>query len=353
MKTLKFAALAFSLLHLVVMSTMGVASPKVIRVGSAYGGGYGKPFSSGTIGIVHARGLLEQEFKKDGIKIDWFFFKGAGPATNEAIANSTLDFAAVGDLPSIVARASGIKTKLIAGMSLHGNVYIAVPSDSRAQTLEDLKGKKVALFRGTNAQLTWEKLLASKGLTEKDFRVFNLGTADAEAALASKDIDAAVYWNGLINLQALGTARIIYSTKNAPLDLSNTGALFVTDGFAKRNPDIVKRVVKVYVEAAQWGSEKKNRAELIKLLAKGGTPVASIKADIRGTSLALIHSPLLDDFLYHHYEDGVSFLKKRGLIRRTFDVKEWFDPSYLNAALKELNLEHYWKSKDANGNYQN
>ena len=52
--------------------------PDIIRIGSAYSAGYGKPYSTGILGIVHARGLLEEEFKNDGIKLNWYFFKGAG-----------------------------------------------------------------------------------------------------------------------------------------------------------------------------------------------------------------------------------------------------------------------------------
>lgn len=317
--------------------------PAVISIGSAYGGGYGKPFSAGTIGILHVKGLLEDEFQKDGIKIQWYFFKGAGPATNEAYANNTIDFAYQGDLPSIIGKAGGLKTKVIAAGSVRANVYVAVPYNSKITSIKELRGKKVGLSQGTNAQLTFDRILEANGLTEKDVKIYNLGPADGEAALSAGDIDAGFFWNGLLHLRTLGTAKIIYTTQNSPEDWKNSGALLVTEDFANKYPDIVRRVVKKYVEAAKWGSEEKNKDQFFKLLTKTGTPYSVIKEDAGSRILNDINNPLLDDFFYNHYKGGVNYAKEKSLIRKTFDVNNWIDKSYLNEALKELGLENYWQ----------
>jgi sulfonate transport system substrate-binding protein len=330
--------------------------PKVIRVGSAYGGGYGKPFSGGNIGIVHARGLLEEEFKKDGIKIDWYFFKGAGPATNEAIANDTLDFAYIGDLPSIVGKAGGLKTKLLAAGSVRSNIYILVPVDSSITSLKELKGKKFGIFRGINANLAFSRILETIGLTEKDLKLYNLQSADIEAALASKDIDAGL---GGLRLRDLGLVKVLFSTNpnlpgidsslKVPEQWKPTGALFVTEKFANEYPDIVKRVVRVYVEAAKWGSEEKNRDELFQLWAKVGTPLSIIKETNAGRTTKDINSPIIDEYYLTHYKDAIADSKEKKFIRNTFELDKWIDRTYLDAALKELGLENFWPQYDAEG----
>ncbi|MDD5465152.1 MAG: ABC transporter substrate-binding protein [Candidatus Omnitrophica bacterium] len=328
--------------------------PKVIRLGSAYGGGYGKPFSSGTIGIVHAKGLLEEEFKKDGVKIDWYFFKGAGPATNEAIANNTLDFGYIGDLPSIVGRAGGLKTKLLAAGSVRAEIYILIPADSPVTSIKELKGKKVGIFKGINSHLGITRILEANGLTEKDLKVYNLGTADIEAALASKDIDAG---GGGLRLRDLGLVKVLLSTNpvlpgidaslKVPIQWKPTGGLFVTEKFANEYPDIVKRVVRVYVEAAKWGSEEKNREEVFQLWSKVGTPLSQIKETNAGKTLKQLNTPLIDGFYVTHYKDALLYSKEHKFIRNTFDVDSWIDRSYLNAALKELGLENFWQPYEA------
>ncbi len=91
-------------------------APSVIRI--AYPGvGIGnRPAVSGNaVATMHLKGLLEQEFKADGIQIRWSFLRGAGPAVNELYANGLVDFSALGDLPSVIGRAGGLKTKELAG----------------------------------------------------------------------------------------------------------------------------------------------------------------------------------------------------------------------------------------------
>ena len=82
-------------LALVAASAAAFAqAPAVVRIGVATGG-VGTPPRTGssTVGLVHSQGLLEKEFAKDRIKVEWIFFKGAGPAVNEALVNKQLDFA--------------------------------------------------------------------------------------------------------------------------------------------------------------------------------------------------------------------------------------------------------------------
>jgi sulfonate transport system substrate-binding protein len=316
--------------------------PNIIRIGSAYSAGYGKPYGGGIIGIVHAKGLLEEEFKNDGIKFDWAFFKGAGPATNESLANNAIDFAYIGDLPAIVGRAGGLKTKFIAGGSKYTHVYIGVPADSKITSIKDLKGKRVGLFKGTNAHLTLARILEANNLKESDLRIYNLGIADIDAALKTKNIDAAVAWTNLLQLRSQGNAKIIYSTKQSPQDWRNTGGFYVTEKFANTYPDITKRIVKVYVQAARWASDEKNRNEVIAIAVKGGTPRAVVLEEIEGRTLRDVHDVLFDKNYVNHYASGIAFAKERGLIRNPFDVNTWIDRSYLDAALKELKLEGFW-----------
>jgi sulfonate transport system substrate-binding protein len=313
--------------------------PKVIRIGSAYGGGFGKPFSSGTIGIVHVKGLLEEEFKKDGIKFEWYFFKGAGPALNEAVANDSIDFGYVGDLPSIIGKAGGLKTKLVAAGSIKGNMYIAVPYDSEITKISDLKGKKVGVSRGTYSHLVFSKILDHYGLTEKDFKLYYLSIADNQTALASKDLDAGVIPSSVLALRTLGTVKIIYSTKKESVELRGAAGFVVTEKFANKYPDITKRVLKAYLKAAKWISDEKNREEVFQIWSKQGTPFAVYKEEYEGDLLKDRENPRFTDFYVEHYKDTVHFAKKRGWIKNEFDVDKWLDKELLEAALKEIGWE--------------
>lgn len=78
-----------------VTLTAQAAAPKVIRIAAPDLSAGATPSYGGQVDYLNANKLLEKEFAKDGIKIQWSFFKGAGPAINEAFANRQLDFAFV------------------------------------------------------------------------------------------------------------------------------------------------------------------------------------------------------------------------------------------------------------------
>src|SRR5690349_6454052 len=84
--------------------------PSVIRIGFPNAGTGGRPLGGGSYPHnAHHLRAIDEEFKADGIKIEWKFFPGAGPALNESFANGLVDFAfGHGDLPVIVGRSTGL-----------------------------------------------------------------------------------------------------------------------------------------------------------------------------------------------------------------------------------------------------
>ena len=323
--------------------------PSVIRIGSGGGSGLGKPYVSMTMGLIQQLGLIEEEFKKDNIKIEWNFYTGAGFAQNEAFANDTLDVGYQSNNSFIIGRANGLKIKALAATCRQNN-YIAVSADSPISTFLDLKGKKVGVQIGSWAYLFFLKALDKNGLTVKDVNVYNLAGADANAALLAGQIDATIGTTAVLDLRQRGLVKIIYSAKEGPASWLNVGMLVIPEKFIKAYPDTVRRIVKVWVKAAQWGSEEKNRERLFSLWSNGGTSVASFKEEYEGRDGKWINSPLNDDFLVAHTNQDIALFKEKKVIRRLFDENEWLDSSFLDQVLKDQGLEHYWTALDKDGN---
>lgn len=343
----RFIAIAIALAALGTTTGFAADYPKVVRIGQV-AGSFNKPVSTGAMGNVQANNLLDEEFKKEGIKFEFVYIRAAGPGIQEALANNALDFGQSGDLPSIAGRASGLKTRAIAG-SRGGNTYIAVPADSKIKTIKDIKGKKVGVNLGTYMHAALLKILKDNGLTEHDVKLVNLDNATVKVAIATKDVDVAFFGNDALTLRNSGIARIIGSTKNLPVWYQSTGELLVRDEFARKYPDIVKRFVKVFVKGSHLASQNKNAS--LKFNTRNGSALAQLKEDSEGVSALYSNSPKLDEQWLEHTQKSIALYKKHGLIRRTFDAeKEWIDRSFLDAALKELKLEHYWPDYDVNGN---
>ncbi len=335
---------------LAASAVYATSAPKVIRFGISTAG-IGNPprVSAGWISAAQTHQILEKEFAKEGIKIEWIFFKGQGPAVNEAMSNNQLDFTSLGDLPSIIGRSVGLNTRLVLVSTSRSDSYIGVLPNSPIKTLADLKGKRISFNKGTASQLAANRVLASAGFSEKDIKVISMDPTTGKSAFFSGDIDAFFGTLELLKFQKEGKARVIYNTKRLP-SASLQGFIVANQTFATAYPQITQRVVKALVKAAYWTSEEKNREAVFKLWGSAGSiPDYIYRQEYQGIPLTHRLNPLFDPFIVARTKQSVNDAYKFKLIRKSFDVDSWIDHSYLNVALKELKLEHYWPQFDASG----
>ncbi|AWP94318.1 ABC transporter substrate-binding protein [Bordetella holmesii] len=337
-------------LLILLTTTAAAQAAEVVRIGVATAGG-GDPITWGGSpgGVVRATQALEEAFKDDGVKVEWLFFKGAGPAVNEALSNKQIDFAYQGDLPQVVGRANGLKTKLLLVSGVRNNLYVVAPPASTLSRIEDLKDHKVSIFRGTNGHLVAINVLAAHGLAERDIKSVNLDTGSAQAALVSNGVDAAFGGYEWFKVRDKGLAKVIYSTQGQDPAFTRQASLLVREDFERENPAQVQKVVDVFVQAAKWASDEKNRDALFKIWEKSGVPYASWAAEFDKQDLAVRNSPLVDDFIIARYKAVAADALKEKLICRPVAIDGWFDTRYIDQALKTQGLTGHWTPFDASG----
>lgn len=352
MKRRQFAA-SLGALPLLAVAPFSVRAaddkPAVIRISFPNAGTGGRPLGGGSYPAnAHHLRAIDEEFKADGIRIEWKFFPGAGPALNESFANGLTDFAfGHGDLPLIVGRSTGLKHKILLSSGRGGDSYFVVPAASNAKTLADLKGKRLATFKGTAGQLTLYRWLEKFNLSEKDFRIISLDADSTLAALSTGDIDGTV--RAPFDLEARGVARRIQQITDDPY-ISTPGSVWVGEEFEKKYPAIVQRVVTRLIKVAYWSTQEVNREKQYQLWATSGTPYIDYKKTWEATrDLRERLNPLLDEYYVTSIQHSIEETKKYKLIRREVNFDGWLEPKYLQTALKELKLEDYWPQQDARG----
>jgi sulfonate transport system substrate-binding protein len=323
-------------------------SPTVIRFGISNVGVGGVPFVGGhVIGSAHAKGLLEEEFKPDGIRIEWLFHKGAGPAVNEDLAAGKLDIAWQGDLPALIGRAAGLRTRVLMAANRNGISYLAVPVGSPAHALRDLVGKRVVMFKGTASQLVIDRILAQQGLGERDFRFVTLEAAAAATALTSGDVDAVWGTLQLFDLRDRGLIRFVFTTRDPPPAAgqpwaSSQSLVLATEDFLERHPDLVQRIITVLVREAAWAGDPLHQDELFALWSKSGTSAAHYQEEYGGSPVALRLSPLLDDEFLGGLDSGMRQAIALHLLRAEVDLQAWCDRRFLERACAALATPGPW-----------
>jgi sulfonate transport system substrate-binding protein len=349
MKNLLLFAIHAYLILLSNQSWGAEAVPKEIRFGEVGGTNVksigGRPTNSGLVSLAEYLGFFQQEFGKNGPKISQVFFSSGGPAENEALAQGSLDFATYGGVPNVVGLVGGIPAHIVSTRRSTGagKYYIAVHKDSSIKTIADLRGKRIAVPKGTNPYQSLVKLLEWKGVAEKEVNILNLQTLDGLVAFNSGAVDAVYGGLNLLILRDQGKVKLVEGTEGFKLDPSQS-ALLVTYKFEKEYPDVVKRVLKVLIKTSHWASEEKNRESLLKFVSERSLAYKYVAEDYKG-SLKERYNPLIDESSVAAFRATVKFCAERGAIRKVVDeatIRKWFRPEYQQAAIKELNLEKYW-----------
>ncbi|MDC7685184.1 ABC transporter substrate-binding protein [Asticcacaulis sp. BYS171W] len=321
----------------------GITTLKIAVVSSFAGQ---KVRLSGLDYVVDKFGWLREGLEKRGIKLEYFPAPNSavGPIVNEAFANHQIQFAGYSDLPSIILNASNTtgKTKLV----LPGNPsdsYLVVPVGSTARSIEDLKGKRLAIHRGRPWELPLLRLLTSKGLTYDDFQIFNINPDAGAAAVATGGVDG-LFTISAFGLEDKGVAKIIWSTADQALDWKSWGGQWVSRTFLSEQPDIAQLVVDSYVRAAHWISDEKNKDEIVLLGTRNGTPEHIVRRTYDQSNISWKDrwSPRFPPELYTHYREASAFAKQNGIITGDVDVDALLDDSLVEKALKTLSLETYW-----------
>src|SRR5712692_11999289 len=198
--------------------------------------------------VLKQKGLLEKEFAKDGIGIVWVQSAGSNKAL-EFLNASAIDFGSTAGSAALVARINGNPIKSIYVYSRPEWTALVTRKDSTIAKVADLKGKSVAVTRGTDPHIFLVRALLSVGLTERDITPVLLQHPDGKTALIRGDVDA---WAGLDPMMAQAEiddgARLFYRNKDA----NTWGILNVREEFLKDHPDLVRRVLAVYEEARKY-----------------------------------------------------------------------------------------------------
>jgi sulfonate transport system substrate-binding protein len=198
--------------------------------------------------VLKQKGLLEKEFAKDGISIVWVQSAGSNKAL-EFLNAGSIDFGSTAGSAALVARINGNPIKSIYVYSRPEWTALVTTKDSTIASITDLKGKRVAVTRGTDPHIFLVRALLGAGLSEKDITPVLLQHADGKTALIRGDVDA---WAGLDPMMAQAEiedgAKLFFRKPDA----NTWGILNVREQFLKDYPDIARRVLATYEDARKY-----------------------------------------------------------------------------------------------------
>ena len=219
--------------------------------------------------LLKYRGTLDEEFKKQGIAVHWIEFP-AGPQMLEGLNIGSIDLAATGDAPPTFAQAAQADLVYLAHSPANPKTEaIVVPADSPIKSVADLKGKRVALNKGSDVNYLLVTALEQAGLSYKDITPVYLPPADARAAFQRGAVDAWVIWDPYYaEVETNAHARLI---KNAEGLVPHYTFYLASRKFAENYPQIASKVVDELGSLSTWANQNQEEAAKI-MSASTGLP---------------------------------------------------------------------------------
>jgi sulfonate transport system substrate-binding protein len=303
------------------------AKPKTIRLDFAY---Y-NPVSL----VLKDKKFLERDLAQDGILVEWTQSLGSNKAL-ELLNSKTVDFGSTAGAAALIGKANGNPIKSVYVYSRPEWTALVVRKDSPITKVEDLKGKKIAVTRGTDPHIFLLRALHQAGLTEKDIETVVLQHPDGRIALENGDVDA---WAGLDPMMAQteiqSGSRLFYRNVN----FNSYGVLNVREEFAKQYPAYVERVLAAYEKARLWAIQ--NPEEFRKLFA------GAAKLDDQVVTKVLqrtdLSNPIIGDAQKQVIAASGDVLKQNNVISGSADVMatvdNLIDPEYVRSVVSKTVAE--------------
>jgi sulfonate transport system substrate-binding protein len=233
--------------------TVKAKEPELLRIG------YQK--SAVNLVILKQQGVLEKRFPNT--KVSWIEFP-AGPQLLEALSVGSLEFGLTGDSPPVFAQAAG-KDLLYVGAEppKPDSSAILVLKDAPVKKLADLKGRKIALQKGSSAHYLLVRAAEKAVLQWSDIQPVYLAPADARAAFERKSVDAWAIWDPYYAATELALQPRVLATGR---ELSSNNSFYLASRpFATQHAAAVAVLFEELSRADRQAQE--NRKEVIKLIA--------------------------------------------------------------------------------------
>ncbi|RSZ24588.1 sulfonate ABC transporter substrate-binding protein [Acinetobacter bereziniae] len=260
----------------------------------------------GVLPIIKARGDLDKALKEKGVDVKWVEFP-AGPQLLEGLNVGSVSFGESGEAPPIFAQAANSNLVYVANQPAAPLAEaLIVPKDSPIQSVQDLKGKRVVLNKGSNVHYLLLKVLEANHLKLDDIQVVYLPPADARAAFEKGAVDAWVIWDPFFAAaEKQLNAKVIATGQN----VVNNHQFYLADRkFAEQHPDVLKVVVNELNTTTQWVSQ--HQTDAAKLLEKPtGLPLDVLNTSISRMGFGV--SPISNDVVKKQQDVADAFYQQK------------------------------------------
>ncbi len=318
----QFSVRTFSTTAAIVVAGAGILAPQAhgqssIRVGA---------LSTISMAPSPLTAVSKEIFAKYQLDVNMRWMN-SGPEVIQAIGAGELDIGVVGNAPAISGIAGGIPIRIIStGMGGGARESLLVRVKDPYTRLEDLKGKKIGLVMGSDAEMFLRTQIRTRGLKLQDFTIFNIKPPEQPTTLQLGHVDAIYAWEPTpAIIVAKGIGRRILDADEVG---SGSNAIVARREFLEKHPEAAVNFLKAMHEATSYNNA--NVGWVIDQLQERLRLERGILLDAVPRQLWYVEVFQNDVELWQAAAD---FLHDEGKLRKRVLVAEHLDLSFLEKAL--------------------
>jgi aliphatic sulfonates family ABC transporter substrate-binding protein len=204
----------------------------------------------GLLMLVKARGALDAALGSRGASVSWREHPG-GIQIVDALRRGELDVGVVGDCPAVYAQARDIPVVYVAAEPPARRVAaVLVPRHSKAQSMRDLRGQRVAVNRAAQAHYLLLSALEEAGVHSSEVEIRFEPPERARRAFESGAVDAWAIWDPWLSSARLDLgARVLRDTSGL---FESSVYYLARREVAERHPELVAELCAELRAAARW-----------------------------------------------------------------------------------------------------
>ena len=232
------------------------------------------------VGYQRFGGLSLVKARNDAPAVSWSLFE-SGPALTEALKAGAIDIGQTGEAPPIFAAAGKIPF-VVVGTSepVPQGEAVLVKASRGFKSFADLKGRTVALNKGSNVHWLLVKLLEAHKMTLADITVKYLKPAEGRPAFDNDQVDAWIIWDPYFALAEQPGVQVLADATGLA---NNREYILVSPDAVKNKPEKIRAFLDQYQKTTEWGIA--NADERATVLAP------ELKIDVEVARRALERSP--------------------------------------------------------------
>ncbi|MGC4892448.1 sulfonate ABC transporter substrate-binding protein [Micromonospora sp. DT31] len=252
------------------------------------------------IGYQRFGGLSLVKARGDAKNVTWSLFE-SGPALTEALKAGSIDIGQVGEAPPVFAAAGKISFSVIGtSQPIPQGEAVLVKADSPYRGFADLRGRTVALNKGSNVHWLLVKLLEANKMTLADINVKYLKPAEGRPAFDNGQVDAWIIWDPYFALAERPGVRVLADATGLA---GNREYVLAAPDTVRDRTDDVRAFLETYRQTTDWGiAHPTERAATLapelkipldvttRALARSATPLAPVTPEIGAELQAIADS---------------------------------------------------------------